>query len=370
MDQELYIGLMSGTSADGIDAALVDLSGQQPKLLATLEHPLPEHARALVSELALNGDNEIEKIASLDISLAESFADASLHLLKQANKTPSQIRAIGSHGQTIRHQPPTQTQRGYTLQIGDPSTLAEITGIDVIADFRRRDMAAGGHGAPLAPAFHRAVFSADKPRAIINIGGMANITALHMDNNPVIGFDTGAGNVLMDSWIQHCKGFHYDKDGKWASSGHADQTLLSKLLQHPFIKQAAPKSTGREAFNLPWLLTQIDGLTLNPEDIQATLLEFTSTTISDQIKQQFNLDKPEVYICGGGAHNPALVTSIAEKLPNSTVATTDALGVSPDWVEAMTFAWLAQQTLKRQNGNLSSVTGASGERVLGGIYPA
>lgn len=370
MDQELYIGLMSGTSADGIDAALVDLSGPQPKLLATLEHPLPEHARSLVSQLALSGDNEIEKVATLDISLAESFAEACLRLLEQTNTPPSQIRAIGSHGQTIRHQPPTKTQRGYTLQIGDPSTLAEITGIDVIADFRRRDMAAGGHGAPLAPAFHRAVFSASEARAIINIGGMANITILHNTNGPVIGFDTGAGNVLMDSWIQHCKGLHYDKDGLWASSGQANPALLSKLLQHPFLRGPAPKSTGRETFNLPWLLTQIEGVELNPQDIQATLLEFTSTTISDQITLQFEGDHPEVYICGGGAHNPVLVDSIAAKLPNAKVATTAALGVSPDWVEAMTFAWLAQQTLKRKHGNLSSVTGASGERILGGIYPA
>ncbi|MCV6623523.1 MAG: anhydro-N-acetylmuramic acid kinase, partial [Cellvibrionaceae bacterium] len=288
MSREYYIGLMSGTSADGLDAALIAIDDDQIELLGTLEAPLPRHTKTLVSELALSGPDEINKLAQLDIELAETFAQTSLSLIEQQGLNPKDIAAIGSHGQTIRHIPQSETQAGYTLQIGDPARIAEATQICTIADFRRRDIAAGGQGAPLAPAFHKTVFQHPTcNRFAVNIGGMANISYIPAAQlqEDVIGFDTGPGNALMDAWIALHKGKPYDDDGLWAKSGNVSDDLLTRLLKHPFLEQSAPKSTGREAFNMPWLEQQLTGLNLSPEDVQATLMEFTARSIAMHVLQ-------------------------------------------------------------------------------------
>jgi len=283
----------------------------------------------------------------------------------------AQIIAIGSHGQTIRHRPPGSPEGTFTLQIGDPNLIAELTGINTVADFRRRDMAAGGQGAPLVPAFHRAIFhSPNKNRVIVNIGGMANITWLPAQG-PVIGFDTGPGNVLMDTWIAEHLGKSYDQDGAWATSGQVCTTLLAELLAEPYFKMLAPKSTGRENFNRSWLEDHLRRLVSTPAlgDIQATLLELSAITIADSIKGLDQIPK-EVFVCGGGAYNTALMQRLARLMPQDSVASTAALGVDPQWIEAMAFAWLAQQTLNHRPGNLREVTGATREVILGGVYYA
>lgn len=372
MSRELYIGLMSGTSADGLDAALVSFDGDNYELIDKLEGSLPANTKQQVTELAQSGPDEINRIAQLDISLAESFASSCLEILKRQQLKPKDIRAIGSHGQTIRHIPTSSEKHGYTLQIGDPSRIAEITGITTVADFRRRDIAAGGQGAPLAPAFHQAAFQDSRStRFVVNIGGMANVSYLPPtkdSDKDVIGFDTGPGNVLMDGWILAHKQVAYDKNGAWAESGEISERLLSKLMTHPFLQQPAPKSTGREAFNLDWLNQQLLGLNLEPQNVQASLLAFTAQSIADQLIQLD--DSAELYLCGGGAHNQALVRQLSQLLPGCSIHDTSKLGIDPDWVEAITFAWLARQCIHGLTGNLASVTGASGPRILGAIYPA
>ncbi|MCV6627541.1 MAG: anhydro-N-acetylmuramic acid kinase [Cellvibrionaceae bacterium] len=367
----LYIGLMSGTSADGIDAGLVDFSGDRPQLLASLAKALPADTQSLVTQLAHSGQDEIAQLAELDQTLAEAFAEASLELLARTDFTPKDITAIGSHGQTLRHIP-AAGRRGYTLQVGDPNIIAELSGICTVADFRRRDVAAGGHGAPLAPAFHQAFFrSQTQERAVINIGGMANISYLPKDlSQPVLGFDSGPGNVLMDAWIKRHKNQGYDKDGMWAKAGKVSNDLLTRLMQHPFIGAPSPKSTGREAFHLAWLETQLQGRDTTPEEVQATLLAFTCQSIAEQVLPLLGEAGGEVYICGGGAHNKHLMAALAAAMPGHRLDSTAALGIEPDWVEAMTFAWLAKQTLEGKPSNLPSVSGAKGPRILGGIYPA
>lgn len=369
-DSDLYIGLMSGTSADGIDAVLVDLSQPQARLIGHHSHELPAGSKELIAQLALTSTNELDTLCTFDIELAEAFAAASLEVLKKCAVAPKQVRAIGSHGQTIRHQPPGRKPKPFTLQIGDPNTIAELTGIDVVADFRRRDIAAGGHGAPLAPAFHQAAFASTQAnRVVLNIGGMANISYLGADKKAPLGFDTGPGNVLMDTWIQKYKQESYDKSGSWAASGTPNPILLGALMQHPFIREQAPKSTGRETFNVKWVRELLQKQPqLNPEEVQATLLEFTCQSISAHIKPLG--DNLEVYVCGGGAHNNRLMARLAQLVKPSTVATTEKLGIHPDWVEAVTFAWLAKQTINGHNSSLPSVSGASGARILGGIYQA
>jgi anhydro-N-acetylmuramic acid kinase len=360
---------MSGTSADGIDAALVDLSDNQVKLIAHHSHPLPSGSQHHIAQLALPSHNELSPLCQLDIKLAEAFAEAALELLHKAGTSKDRVRAIGSHGQTIRHQPPKHNITPFSLQIGDPNTIAEITGIDVVADFRRRDVAAGGHGAPLAPAFHAAVFKSERQnRVIVNIGGMANISYLHAGSDPILGFATGPGNVLMDAWILASMQKNYDHSGQWAATGIVDQELLAGLMRHPFIGEKTPKSTGREAFNIEWLKTHTDALQVSNEDVQATLLEFTAVSITAHIKALTH--HAEVYICGGGAHNTALMGRLRDTLQPFPVHSTEKLGVHPDWVEAMTFAWLAQQTMEGHCSNLPSVSGAHGPRILGGIFQA
>lgn len=363
----LYIGLMSGTSLDSIDAALVDLRNDQVQLIATLEHPIPEALRSQLIELCQPGDNEIDRMGSADKSLGHEFAKAVLSLLEENGTDKADVIAIGCHGQTIRHRP--DFDNSFTLQIGDANIISYTTGIDTVADFRRKDMAAGGEGAPLAPAFHESAFGSDSvDRAIVNIGGMANITFLSRSGQ-TLGFDTGPGNILMDGWIQSIKQRKYDQNGQWASTGTANQSLLNKLLEHPYLSKTPPKSTGREDFCLAWLQQKVSSESLAPEDVQATLLEFTAQTISNEIK---NLPAPisEVYICGGGAYNTQLMKRLEFLMKPILVEDTEALGIPAQWVEATAFGWLAKQTLEKKPANMITATGAQQPVILGAIFPA
>lgn len=367
---ELYIGLMSGTSADAIDAVLADLT-DIPQLLAHHSLALPIKIRDQIHAISLPGDNEIDRMGALDAELGNLFSQTTLELLAQARINAAQVTAIGSHGQTIRHRPPRSYEGTFTLQIGDPNLIAELTGVTTVADFRRRDMAAGGQGAPLVPAFHRATFYLKgTDRVIVNIGGMANITWLPSQGE-VIGFDTGPGNVLMDNWIMEHLGKSYDHGGIWALSGRLSKPLLNELLTAPYFKMWAPKSTGRESFNRLWLDGHLlkTALSLSPADVQATLLELTAITIADSIRD-LNQRSKEIFVCGGGAYNGALMQRLKALLPQDIVASTAALGIDPQWIEAMAFAWLAQQTINHKPGNLRAVTGAKREVILGGVYYA
>lgn len=367
--RQLYIGLMSGTSADAIDAALVDLTST-PQLIASFSQPIPAQLKRQIHAIALPGDNEIDRMGSLDVELGQRFASCVKALIDKAGILSNDILAIGSHGQTIRHRPPGSAEGTFTLQIGDPNVIAELTGITTVADFRRRDMAAGGQGAPLVPAFHRAIFSSGANYAVINIGGMANVTWLPV-NGDIIGFDTGPGNVLMDTWIQEHLQKPFDKDGAWAASGKVIPELLSHLLCDPFFSQPFPKSTGREYFNRQWIAKHLQALKQQPykEDVQATLLLLTAITVSDSIKS-VGPSADEVLICGGGAFNRALMGEIQRLLPSCKVRSTAHYGVDPQWIEAMAFGWLAKQTINHKPGNLCAVTGAKREVILGGIYYA
>lgn len=368
-EKPYFIGLMSGTSLDAIDAALVDFSSSQPRLVAAVNTPIPEQLRQDIIALCTPGDNEILRMGRTDHQLANLFAEACQKLLASTGIEASQVQAIGSHGQTIRHEPDLNTP--FTLQIGDPNIIAQLTGITTVADFRRRDMAAGGQGAPLAPAFHTALFrSSSVDRAILNIGGMANLTLLPSDFNQVAtGFDTGPGNVLMDHWCQLHLGQSFDPDGEWARSGDIDVDLLKLMQSDDYFKAPPPKSTGRELFNSEWLSGRINehSKPASPENIATTLVELTARTISHDIQTQFAHCK-ELYVCGGGAHNGFLMERLSQLNPNRQVFTTDTLGIPPDWVEAIAFAWLAKQTLERNAGNLPAVTGANEPCILGGVY--
>ena len=371
MSTPLYVGLMSGTSLDAIDAALVEV-GDSVSLLGTYEYPIPETTRADIARISATGNDEIEHMGPLDRTLGTLFADATLNLLRQANIAPAAVTAIGSHGQTIRHRPASSglpPEQAFTLQIGDPNTIAERTGITTVADFRRRDIAAGGEGAPLAPAFHAAVFS--KParnRAIVNIGGIANATVLQGDLL-IGGFDTGPGNTLLDHWIKQHKGSTYDRDGGWSAEGIPQPALLDALFQDPYFARTGPRSTGKEQFHLQWLeraLSELDAI--DPQDVQATLAELTAQSIAVGIKSA-GVDIDEVYVCGGGALNTDLMRRLYHQLPHTTLGTTDELGIDPQWVEAAAFAWLAHRNLNTLAGNAPVVTGAGDYKVLGGIYP-
>jgi anhydro-N-acetylmuramic acid kinase len=368
----LYVGLMSGTSVDAIDSALVRCSNHTVEILATHQHAIPPEIKQRIAAISHSGSDEIERMGILDRELGLLFAEATKQLLTVAKTNPVQVRAIGSHGQTIRHRPPSAAARSaesFSLQIGDPNTIAEHTGITTVADFRRRDIAAGGEGAPLAPAFHAAAFATPGVnRAIVNIGGLANVSFLE-GTELRIGFDTGPGNTLLDHWILSHRGESYDRNGQWSKTGQVDQALLGKLLAHSYFNKVGPRSTGKEEFNLAWLdsrLTELDSIT--PVDVQATLVELTSTSITRAIRNS-PLNVSEIYICGGGSHNSHLMQRLTEQLTPATVASTSAIGMHPDWVEAATFAWLASRTIEGLAGNSPAVTGAAGARILGGIYP-
>jgi anhydro-N-acetylmuramic acid kinase len=362
-----YIGLMSGTSIDSVDAAAVDLTEGQIKLIGSHSHPIPEQLRKDILNLCLPGRDTVQLYAETDRALGELFANAALALMDKLKLNPANILAIGSHGQTIRHSAPSQITNGYSQQIGDANIIAARTGCSVVADFRRKDIALGGQGAPLVPAFHRQLFfSPQKNRVVANIGGIANITILNT-NGDCSGFDTGPGNMLLDAWCQQHTGNAYDDDGNWGASGAVDNALLSKLKAHPFLAQTTPRSTGREEFNLPWLKQQLQHFHLSPEDIQATLTAFTAQTLADCIN---NLDTPidEVFVCGGGAFNGQLMAQLQSCLHNSELQSTAQLGLDPNWVEACAFAWLAKQRMENKAGNLPAVTGATRETILGAVY--
>ena len=364
---ELFIGLMSGTSMDGIDAALVDFTLPCPTIIATHSHKYPgalhqQLEAALKLEAPLNTD-----LTVIDTAVGETFAAATNELLLNASVAPENIIAIGSHGQTIRHEP--QAPEPYSLQIGNPDIIAEHTRVDVVADFRRADIEAGGQGAPLVPAFHQAVFSSNnEDRVILNIGGIANITILAADTaTPVSGFDTGPGNTLMDSWAHTHLRQSMDNNGEWAAAGQVDQALLEQILTDPYFQATPPKSTGREYFNPNWLLQYTADSRASADTVQATLCELTAQTIAAAIQQHAGSAK-RLIVCGGGVHNDHLMDRLAENLPELSVDTTEAYGVMPDWVEAAAFAWLAKQYTEGKPGNIPAVTGANRAVPLGRLF--
>ncbi|WP_028633510.1 anhydro-N-acetylmuramic acid kinase [Pseudomonas parafulva] len=361
----LYIGVMSGTSLDGLDIALVE-QGEQLHLLATHYLPMPAELRQALLSLCSSGPDEIARAALAENRWATLAGEGVAQLLARQGLSPEDIRAIGSHGQTIRHEP----ARGFTVQIGNPALLAEVTGIRVVADFRRRDVAAGGQGAPLVPAFHETLFSHIGQRlAILNVGGFSNLSLI-AQGTPVHGFDCGPGNVLLDAWVERKRGQAYDADGAWAATGRVQPALLGKLLADPFFAGSGPKSTGREVFNLPWLDSHLATLpAYRDEDVQATLLELSARSIIDSLNNA-QPGTQALLVCGGGARNGALMARLAQLLPQAKVASTAAYGIDPDWVEAMAFAWLAHCCLEGVAANRPSVTAARGLRILGAIYPA
>lgn len=364
MSAELYIGLMSGTSLDGVDAALVQIGDGELQFLSSGYLPYPEDIRAAALALHKPGPDDLHHASLLSKRIAELYAESVAELLESAGTEARHIKAIGAHGQTVRHNP----AAGYTLQLINPALLAELSGITTVTDFRSRDIAAGGQGAPLVPAFHDAMLRhPSEHRVVLNLGGIANITDL-APGRPTRGFDTGPGNMLLDAWIQQQRGLSYDEDGAWGASGKAREGLLARLLAHPYFQQSPPKSCGREEFNLEWLRTCFDGSNA-AEDVQASLVELSARSISDAIRT--HCGKPEVVLaCGGGARNSHLMSALAHNLPGTTVTTTDSAGLDGDSLEAIAFAWLAQRTLHGLSGNLPEVTGAHGERILGAIYPA
>jgi anhydro-N-acetylmuramic acid kinase len=362
---------MSGTSLDGVDAALAEFGPTGQRTIATASIGFPADLRARLMTLQAPSDNELHEEALAANSLAHLYAECVHAVLQQAGLAPAAIKAIGVHGQTIRHRP----ESGYTRQTNNPALLAELTGIDVIADFRSRDIAAGGQGAPLVPAFHQAVFSSDTDlRVVANIGGISNISVLASGNSqPVIGFDTGPGNVLLDAWVSECLGVAYDAGGAWAASGALQTDLLAAMRQEAFFSLPPPKSTGRDLFHRAWLATQLAQFPGMPAaDVQATLAALTATTLADAIAEHA-ANSSAVYVCGGGAFNTHLLrqlqSALRERGLRTMVKTTDALGIAAGHVEALAFAWLARCHVERLPGNLASVTGARGPRILGALYP-
>ena len=363
----LFVGLISGTSVDGIDAALVDI-GEQIRPLATCEESIPAELRERA--LQANHDDRLRQTLELDVSFGRLLASAALNLLEQCGVKAEEVTAIGSHGQTICHYP--DGDLPFSFQIGDPNLIAELTGITTVADFRRRDIAAGGQGAPLASAFHDALFrSADTQPVVANIGGIANITVIGADAaQPTFGFDTGPGNGLLDAWVQQHLGQTMDLGARWARSGQVVPDLLEHLCRDPYFELPPPKSTGKEHFNLAWLQPRLDTMrhSLEPADVQRTLVELSTATIAAAVIQSAPA-ATELLVCGGGAHNDLMLESLQQRLPALHVASTTERGIDPDYMEAMAFAWLASQTLNHKPGNLPSVTGASHPVVLGATYP-
>ncbi|MEP7294796.1 MAG: anhydro-N-acetylmuramic acid kinase [Burkholderiales bacterium] len=368
---DLYIGLMSGTSLDGVDAVLVDISAGVTRVLA---HSHRQFDPALAAELlALNaaGDNELHRAALAGNALVRVYADAIIELLATSGTPAGRVRAVGAHGQTVRHRPREFDGTGYTIQVNSPALLAELSGIDVIADLRSRDVAAGGQGAPLVPSFHRAVFAQSGDTvAVLNIGGISNLTVLHADGR-TIGFDCGPGNVLMDHWCRMHTGKPYDEQGAWSATGRVDDDLLAQLLAEPYLALAPPKSTGRDLFHPTWLDAQLrrQASPRRPEDVQATLTEFTAATCAGDVLRHAPAAR-ELLVCGGGAFNNDLMRRIAARLAGVQVQRSDARGLPAMQVEACAFAWLARAFCERELGSLSAVTGATGPRLLGALYPA
>ena len=370
MADDLYIGLMSGTSLDGIDAALVRFENDQATVIETLCLPLADNLKNEIKSLISPRDNEINHLMALDVQLGKAFSEATNALIKKAKLKKENIMSIGSHGQTIRHFP--TAEHPSTLQIADPNVIAEKTGITTIADFRRRDIAAGGQGAPLVPAFHEQIFRhTKKNRVILNLGGIANITILPADKNiPATGLDTGPANTLINHWIQQQQNKNYDDAGKWAASGQANENLIKELLNDDYFKLTPPKSTGTEYFNATWLTNKLSEFSkLSDEDIQASLTTLTALTISDAVNSYSN-STDEMIVCGGGVHNNFLLQQLNKYLPDVEINSSAKYGLDPDYIEATAFAWLAKQTIEHKTGNLPEVTGAKHKVILGGIFPA
>jgi len=364
-----FVGLISGTSMDAVDAVLVDLPAQgSPRCIAALSHPIPAELHTRLKKLADPQCHAgLDELGEADVLTGELFATAALAVIREGGLEPGQVQAIGSHGQTVRHRP--QANPPFTLQIGNPQRIAHRTGITTVADFRQRDMAAGGQGAPLVPAFHRAVFwTQEEDRVVVNIGGIANITHLPA-SGPVTGFDTGPGNTLMDLWIRRHRDRPFDEAGQWARQGQVAEALLITLLSEPYLGEAPPKSTGPEWFSAAWLDHALaQHRQTSHADVQRTLLEYTAQSIADAIQRHANASA-QVLICGGGARNAYLMERLTQLMPQRRVSDTGAFGVEPDWVEAMAFAWLARETLFGRPGNIKEVTGASEDVILGGVFP-
>lgn len=363
---EYFLGLLSGTSMDAIDAALVDFSDNNVRLIATHSQKFPHDLKKECETLIRNKSTTLLDFGKLNTQLGHLFADTANQLISNANVKKENILAIGSHGQTIFHHP--NDKNPFSLQMGDGNIIASSTGIQTVADFRSKDIALGGQGAPLTPAFHNVLFrDTTQNRAAVNIGGIANITYLPADQNQsIIGFDSGPGNTLLDLWTEKHLKKSYDKNGNWAKTGKISIELLTNMLKDNFFTLALPKSTGREYFNLPWLEHYLSD-EITPEDVQATLVELTATTIVNHIKE-FSSNADDIILCGGGTHNEYLVQRIKELAGTISVSSSEQFGYHPDWIEAMTFAWLAKQNIEQKPGNLPSVTGASRSAILGSIY--
>jgi anhydro-N-acetylmuramic acid kinase len=362
---ELYLGMISGTSIDGVDAVLVDIGDRSCHVIEAATTPFPPQLLARLRRIVEVPQTELRELGALDYAVGRFFAGCAIDLMARAGVTRDAVHAIGHHGQTIFHEP--GGDEPFSMQIGDPNVVAATTGICTVADFRRLDMAVGGQGAPLVPAFHAWCFGvASEERAVVNIGGIANITALR-PNHPATGFDTGPGNTLLDLWVRRHRGADYDRDGVWAASGKIDAALLAALLAEPYFAAPTPKSTGRELFNMSWLDSHLSSHSATaPADVQATLAELTATTIVMSIDSTLR-DCKRLIVCGGGAHNADLMARL-RRLYRRSVDTTAAFGIAPDWVEGAAFAWLARARLRGEAGNVPTVTGARRPAVLGGVY--
>jgi anhydro-N-acetylmuramic acid kinase len=367
----LCIGLMSGTSMDGVDGVLVDFAAGGPRLrvLADAHLPMPQALGAELLALNAAGADELQRAALAANALARLQAQVVARLLDDSAVAARDVRAIGAHGQTVRHRPGEFDGTGFTIQLNNAALLAELAGIDVVCDFRARDVAAGGQGAPLVPAFHEAVFGGTPGRAVLNLGGIANLTLLAGATGTLRGFDCGPGNALMDHWCRRHTGAPYDDDGRWAAGGRVDAALLVRLRAEPFFAKAPPKSTGRDLFNPAWLADRLAGAATAPQDVQATLLELTAGAAIDALRTHAPATR-ELLVCGGGARNGALMGRLAALWPGLAVAPTDVAGLPAQQVEATAFAWLARQFVERLPGNHPAVTGAAGPRILGALYPA
>lgn len=368
------MGVMSGTSVDAIDVVIADFAEpKHPKLIAHISHAWPSHLRTTILAMASGQLESIDELGKLDHAIAAEAATACIACLNKAELASAAITAIGFHGQTIRHRP--TLLPAFTLQLGDANLLAERTQTAVVSDFRRRDMAAGGQGAPLVPAFHEQLFG-DETRhtVVLNLGGIANITVIPAKNCGLhtVGFDTGPANMLLDAWCQRHTQKTFDAGGQWASTGHVDTALLHRLLAHPFFKQAAPKSTGREQFSLDWLDSELtaEAREISPANIQATLTELTALSVSQSIAMATHQSEGELIVCGGGALNETLMSRLTFHLPSWRVASSTSKGLDPQCIESLAFAWLARQMVLGLAGNLPAVTGAEGPRVLGAYHPA
>ena len=363
---DLYIGLISGTSMDGIDAALVEIDERRLRLLHTHTYRYPAELQTKLRAAMLQPAScGVDQLGELHIEVGACFRDAALQLLSSSGTSHEKIRAIGSHGQTLRHRP--DAKHRFTLQIGDPATIATGTGVDTVADFRSSDVALGGEGAPLVPPFHDWMFRDDKEhRVVLNIGGIANITVLPAESGPVSGFDTGPGNTLLDAWSRHIRELPYDEDGQWAASGRVDEALVERMLQDEWFAAPPPKSTGFECFNLDWL-QGFAIASLPAEDVQASLAELSARSIATAI-QEWAPGTASVHVCGGGIRNSDLLARLTRALAPASVHSTEESGLDPDWVEACAFAWLASRRLDNLPGNSPMVTGARRDAILGAIY--